>query len=257
MDLVSRGAEVTVSATSVRDVDASRLPCVVMVGPVARHRLAWSTGLLAAGLLLAACSSGASDEVIPLTTPETTVPAVTSAPPTSSTSTAAPTPVPSTSTAPLPSSTTVQQPTSSTTTTEDLRFEIEADLNAGRASFVAAAAEPVDAAGAGLNRWFGGDALARSIETLAGFAARGEAARAGPSALELVEVESAQLIGDGVAVVIYCLSSDSVVYVVDGGQVVNDEIGSFRSSATMSRSGDTWRVDGRMTLSTFEVVGCE
>jgi len=257
MDLASSGAEVPVSVTSVRDVDRCRLPCVVMVGRGARRRLAGPTVLFAAGLLLAACSSGASDEVIPLTAPETIAPAPTSAPPTSSTSTAAPTPASSTSTPPLPSSTTAAQPTSSTTTPEELRFEIEAALNASRAAAIEAVTEPVGSLTEEQVLLFDEEGLAARIRFIDGIVGAGQAVRPGPLGVENIVVESAVVIDEDSVLVVFCLSSDSILYDISTGAIVDDAQGAFRNTGVVTRVDARWRVPNASRIGTFEGLSCQ
>jgi len=219
-----------------------------MVGsvvPPRRARVAVLVGLL---LVLGACSSSDAESVTPLTG--------TTAVATSSTSTTTPSSVPTITASTSTSSTAASTTTTASTTPEELRTDIEADLNEGRTAVIAALRDPQSPASESLANYFRFGALAGTVALIQGLAERGEAVRPGPASVERIDVESVTPVGTSAAVVVYCLSSDSVVYEIDSEVIVDDSAGSFRSTANLTVVDGRWVVDERETLVRFGEFRC-
>lgn len=244
-------------ATSVRDVGQHRLLCVTMAWRVGRSVGARRSALFAGSMFFAACSSGVNNEVIPLAAPGTAETATSVARETTTSATLPSTTTTASTITVAPPASTTSEPEVPTTSVEALRDEIQADLNTGRAAFIAAAAHPIDPTGPGLDQWYEGRSLEILIAGLSSFVDSGQAVRVTALTVEHIEVQGLQLVGDNAAVAVYCLSTNSVVYQVTDDQIINDDAVSRLTSSTLRLVDGTWRIASSRRLSSFEVLRCE
>jgi len=135
---------------------------------------------------------------------------------------------------------------------DEVMLVIEKALNDGHLAFLEVIAEPVGTDLNDLTRWFDPDRSVVIGEFVASIQEAGLAVRRGDLALEQIVVESVELVSPELAEVVYCLSTDSVVYDVTNDDVVDDSVGAFRYSTNMLFDGGTWK-DGVQDLLEFFV----
>jgi len=135
---------------------------------------------------------------------------------------------------------------------DQVAIAVEMALNEGHLAFLEVISEPVGTDLDELSRWFDVDRSATIGEFVASIQEAGIAVRRGDLALEQIVVESVELVSPELADVVYCLSTDSVVYDVTDGEVVDDSVGAFRYNTLMSLEGGVWK-DGVQELIEFFV----
>jgi len=200
-----------------------------LVRQVAR-RLVSASFAIVAMLVLAACNNGGATPAE--VTGETT---------------AAPAPT----TQPAPVSTV----TSSTSLPLNLRAEIEADLVASRAAFLAAALLP-EQGDADLDLWFFDSEVVELRQRLGFLADSGRATRVGDADLDSIFVEIIAENGDGRLNVTYCLSTDVEVYELNTGAVISEGQKSSRRFALMTLIDNVWKVGEDDLIESFDDIGC-
>ena len=158
---------------------------------------------------------------------------------------------PSTTTEPTTAPTEPVAPT--TTTLEDLRAEIEADLNEGEAVFLAGAADPgSESSRRDLEKYFAEEGLTTLLdfyESLETADRRARPSSDAPSVTRVLEIYDSA--GDE-ATILRCRIDAAVVYEEDAAGseiVVNDEIGRFFTRSKVLFTGGIWRLAGGQTIS--------
>ena len=198
------------------------------------------------GMGLAASCSASSDsaDLVELTT-TSTIATTTSAQPSSSTTEA------STTTSQAPTTTSEATPT---TSLEQLTAEIEADLQAGQDALTLATLDPAGSDRGLLDPWFTEDGLAVALDHLDYLVEVGQAVRLGT--IDRVVVESVTPLDSGAALVIYCLTNDSIVFEQSTGTVVDDLTYSYRGSTTVRFRDSRWVRDSSTGLGSREGESC-
>jgi hypothetical protein len=204
---------------------------------------------LVAVLVVSGCASGGvSDEIVDLTT---TSGVVSSTVPTSTTSEA-----PTTTSTTAPAATTTEESGPGSTTVEDLAAEIEADLQAGRDEFTRQMADPVDVDYERLSEWFTEDGLEGSRASQASLLEDSWGTRAGAQNLDVVVVESVNVLDDRTVLTVLCFTNDLVVFDLSSGETVDDSLGSIRASTLVHHIDGRWKSDAPDTLSIVEGPEC-
>jgi hypothetical protein len=109
-------------------------------------------------------------------------------------------------------------------------------------AYMEAAAEPVDPQLPAMQELMTGDHRRVVTRDLADRQARGEAARLPTNSLLKHEILSAELQADGSVHLTECEVNDAIVYNVDSGVVINDDIVTKLATATMVDEGGGWKV---------------
>ena len=181
-----------------------------------------------------------SDPTSPATTPATVAPVETPASSSSTSSTSTEPPAPTT------------EPAPSTTTLDDLRAEIEADLNEGEAVFLAGAGDPgSEQSRVRLRSYFAETGLQTLLDFYESLESEGRQARpnpAIPSTTRVLDIDEA--FGDE-ATILRCRIDAAVVYELDGSGaevVVNDDVGRFTTRSKVLFREGIWRLAGGETL---------
>jgi hypothetical protein len=163
--------------------------------------------------------------------------------------------VATTTTSPSPSTTSTTsttEPPPPTTTLEDLRLDIEADLNEGERVFLEGAATPGDPdAIAALADHHIGEALATAEALYQSLESSGFIGRVNlevPSTIEVLEVLMAE---SPEAVVVYC-RVDAGIVVDENEDVVDDSIVQYTVEAEMRLDNGVWKLSGGRELSRIE-----
>ena len=186
-------------------------------------------------LVLGACSTELSDEIIDLTT-TSSVEATTS-----------------TRAATTTSSSTIAA-TTTTTSVEELEVELMRVITGARFAFLEALADPFDTSDDEMGPWV----TDRYLEFLEDAVVR---AQSNGEATKLGEVESLYLIeavfsDANAATVTYCLVSDSIVYSIEDGSTIDDRLGFVTTSAELLMQPDGWRVDSQSILELSLEASC-
>jgi len=150
----------------------------------------------------------------------------------------------------------VPQSTSSTTTPEDLRLEIESVLNESRAAAIEAVTEPVGSLTDEQVLLFDEEGLAARMRFIDRIVDAGQAVRPGPLGIDEIVLESVVMIDEDSALVVFCLSSDSIVYDTATGEVVDDAPESVRNSGVFSRVEGRWLVPNASRIGLSQGLLC-
>jgi len=130
---------------------------------------------------------------------------------------------------------------------DEVLVAVEMALNEGHLAFLEVVSEPVGTDLDGLDRWFDVDRSTTIGEFVTSIQEAGLAVRRGDLALERIVVESVELVSPEQADVVYCLSTDSVIFDVTDREVVDDAVSAFRYRTRMSLEGGRWK-DGVQNL---------
>jgi hypothetical protein len=179
-------------------------------------------------LVLGACTTELSDEIIDLTTTSTSA---------------------SETTAPTTSAVTTTTVVATTTTSpEDLEAELMRVLTGARFAYLDARADPSADASESLRMW----STERNVELVQSVLAEG---RLSGTATRLGSVETLELLSYGVdgdaATVVYCSVSDAIVYSIEDGAIIDDRLGYATVSADMLFDAG-WKVD-RLIVDLFSL----
>lgn len=154
-------------------------------------------------------------------------------------------------------------PAPPTTTLEDLRLEIEADLNEGEQAFLEAANDPASPRATDLARAYQqGSALEVVLQLLSGYASNGEILEPNPSIPNVIAVLDILEIGRNEAVVRFC-RIDAATKLVPGSNgspdsIVDDRFGRFLTVAELRRRNEVWIITSGETESlTLGVSTCD
>lgn len=166
----------------------------------------------------------------------------------------------STSMAPATSTTTPAPPT---TTLEDLRLEIEADLNEGEQAFLEAASDPGSPMAEQLARAYQqGVALDVVLRLLSDYASNGEILEPNPSIPNAIEVIDILDVDGDDAVVKFC-RIDAATKLIPGSNgapdsIVDDRFGRFLTVAELKQRDDVWIITSGDTESlTLGISTCD
>lgn len=202
-----------------------------------------------------ACSG--SDGATPATPLESAEP-ITAPPSTdaevSTTVTTEPSASTTTSTSTIATTTTTTEPAPTTTTLDDLRAEIEADLNEGEQAFLEAASAPdSDYARELSERYQTGPALDRVLALLDEYAANGEVLRPAPDIANRIEVLSIDPIDEIFVGAVICRIDAAWKVVPASGnnpeQVVDDRVGRFITVTDLLFQDGIWTIASGDTTS--------
>jgi hypothetical protein len=140
-------------------------------------------------------------------------------------------------------STTTAAPTTTTLDEKTRKEEAakEAFLDYYEAFFVAAA-EPVNPQLPDLQRLMTGEQGQIVTRNLEDMRARGHATRLPPNSRRRHDPRAVRLRGDGSVEVTSCEVDDSIVYEVDTGSVINDDVVTNVISATLVNEGGHWKI---------------
>ncbi len=209
-------------------------------------------------VVLSSCSSTDSDEIVDLTTApaaaETTV--VSTAPATTQPATT----TEPTSTTVEPSSTTAAQTTTSTSApetspAEDIEAELLRVIVGEREALLDALLHPIDAEGGPFEQWSTAERVLELVDALQVRLDTGTAVQLGPAeATSIIVFEQAAA---DLFVVVTCTTSDSVVYDVDTGSIIDDDTLYMTRSVTVVREGQELLVVGQRRLSQSLEVPCD
>ena len=184
-------------------------------------------------LVLGACTTELSDEIIDLTT-TSSVEATTS-----------------TRAATTSSSSTIAA-TTTTTSVEELEVELMRVITGARFAFLEALSDPFDTSDDTVHLWATDRYLALLDTAVAASMRDNEGTRLG-------EVESLELLSvvfdEESAVVEYCLTSDSIVYSLADGAVIDDDLGFLTITAQLVFD-DQWRLDWQTRTDFSLEVSC-
>lgn len=144
--------------------------------------------------------------------------------------------------------TTTTEPAPTTTTLDDLRAEIEADLNEGEQAFLQGASTPDDPDSiAALTSFNSGRSLEIAEELYAALVANGQSARASVEVPSTIRVEEILSTEAAATRVIYCRIDGAVVFNSDGS-VANDEPVRYVVDAEVVLDAATWKLNDGETL---------
>jgi hypothetical protein len=170
---------------------------------------------------------------------------------------------PPTTTSSTTTTTTTTEPAPTTTTLDDLRAEIEADLNEGEQAFLEAGGQPDSAESRELiARFETGPALASTLALFDGLAADGHVLAPNPSLPSSISVSSLEIVEEGKATVILCRIDAGIVREAStGGQVgrlINDTIVRYTTRTQLVLDGGAWKISDGETLTREEgQTSCE
>ena len=147
--------------------------------------------------------------------------------------------------------TTTTEVTPSSTTLDDLRQQIEADLNAGEQALLAGAADPSNPDSVtALGDFYTGQSLAALESTYRDLAAQGHVVRPNPDVpSKNVVLEVLNVSADAVEVRRCRIDAAQIVSATDPSDVIDDEIVRYYSVSTVQRSNARWVLEGGDTIS--------
>ena len=196
---------------------------------------------VALALVVTACSGGTDETVVPLTDPPTT--STTASPTSAPTTTAAPT-----TTTPTPIVETTKPTTAAPVAPAALptTAEVSTLLQGERDALIDALGENGDKTAVALEQFVTTRRLEELQTVVAERAAGGFATRR--ATIDRIDVLSLSPSGDDGAFAIVCLTSDTVVYEVASGDVVDDTLGYILRSVALVWDGSRWAIDGQRQL---------
>jgi len=214
-------------------------------------------------VLLSSCSSADSDEIVDLTTvptaAETTV--VSTAPSTTQPATT----TESTSTTAVAPSTTAAETTTSTPTADsspaedspaqDIEAELLRVIVGEREALLAALLHPIEAVGDPFEEWSTAERVLELVTALQLRLDAGTAVQLGPD--ETTSILVFEQAADDLFVVVTCTTSDSVVYDVGTGSIIDDDTIYMTRSVTVVREDQQLLVVGQRRLSQSLDVPCD
>ncbi|BAN03919.1 NAD(P)H-binding domain containing protein [Ilumatobacter coccineus] len=163
---------------------------------------------------------------------------------------------PPTTTSSTTTTTTTTEPAPTTTTLDDLRAEIEADLNEGEQALIAGGGNPTSEESVQrLSDFFAGPALATVTAIYERLASEGLVARPNPEIQSEYKVTAVLESSASSASILTCRVDAGLTFRVDSTgaeQIENDTVVVYTSENLVTLDGDTWKLTDGETLTRIE-----